>query len=193
MLGKATSGQTIGEVREMTKVINLFGGSGMGKSTTAAGVFYELKMRGVHCEMVREYVKQWAWDGTKVGPFDQVYLFGKQAKCESRLYGKVDVVVTDSPLLLSPIYEMFYSGRSIVLPSALAFMDHAKAQGVHHLNFMLERHKPFDTRGRYETEETARRVDSAVVERLGQWGIKYDTVGVPDRDRVEHIVKAVLG
>src|SRR4051812_46140966 len=113
----------------MTKVINLFGGSGLGKSTTAAGLFYEMKLRGIHCELIREYVKQWAWDGTKIGPMDQVYIFGKQAEAESRIYGKVDIAVTDSPLLLSPIYEQFYSGETVVGSAAMAFLNKAKATG----------------------------------------------------------------
>ncbi len=115
-----------------TKVISLFGGSGLGKSTLAAGLFYQMKMQGLHTELVREYVKQWAWDNIKVGKFDQIYLTGKQAKAESRLYNKVDYIVTDSPILLSPIYETFYSGSSVVLPSIKLFLELAAREGVEH-------------------------------------------------------------
>lgn len=175
----------------MTKVINLFGGSGLGKSTTAAGLYYEMKLRGFHVELVREYVKQWAWEGTKVGPYDQLYLLGKQSKYESRLYGKVDYIITDSPLLLSPIYESFYAGKTIVREAALGFLEKAKANGVDHYNFILERHKPFDTRGRYETEEQARQVDQHVLLCLSGWGIPFTPVAADDRERVPEIIKAV--
>jgi hypothetical protein len=175
-----------------TQVINLFGGSGLGKSTTAAGLFYEMKLRGLHCELIREYVKQWAWDGTKIGPFDQVYIFGKQAKTESRLYGKVEFAVTDSPLLLSPIYESFYTGDSVVSEAALKFLRKAADTGVQHHNFILERHKPFDTRGRYETEETARKVDEHVKAKLTDWGVPYTIISAPDRERVAEILGTVL-
>lgn len=175
----------------MTKVINLLGGSGLGKSTTAAGLFYTMKLRGYHCELIREYVKQWAWDGIKIQPLDQVYIFGKQAKAEMRVYNKVDVAVTDSPLLLSPIYELFYSGKTNVKESALGFLADAKTAGVEHHYFLLERHKPFDTRGRFETEEQAKAVDAFVVDTLTKWGIPYTVVSCRDRDRVEDILSCM--
>src|SRR4051812_8750331 len=93
-----------------TFVVNLFGGPGVGKSTLAAEIFVTLKKRGIEVELIQEYVKAWAWDGKPVGTFDQLYILAKQLKLETRLYGKVDVVVTDSPLLFSPIYERFYGG-----------------------------------------------------------------------------------
>lgn len=178
--------------KPVTQVINLFGGSGLGKSTTAAGLFYEMKLRGHHCEMVREYVKQWAWDGIKVGQWDQIYLFGKQAKAESRLYGKVDVIVTDCPLLLSPIYESYYSPEDpVVIHSALAFIKKANKLGIKHHNFILERNKVFDTRGRYETEEQARTVDCHVRVKLEEWGIPHATITSDDRDRVNVILDSL--
>jgi len=36
----------------MTLVVNLYGGPGTGKSTTAAATFAELKMAGINCELV---------------------------------------------------------------------------------------------------------------------------------------------
>ena len=46
----------------MTKVINLFGGPGAGKSTTAAGLFYEMKVRDIKCELVTEYAKDMTYE-----------------------------------------------------------------------------------------------------------------------------------
>lgn len=175
----------------MTKVISLIGGSGLGKSTTAAGLYYEMKLQGLHVELVREYVKQWAWEGKKVGPHDQVYLFGKQAHYESALYGKVDYVVTDSPLLLCVIYERFYTGDSTVEESALKFLNKAKASGVEHHYILLSRHKPFDTRGRYETEETARKVDEFTRQELTRMGIAFTEVTTADRARVADIIRLI--
>jgi hypothetical protein len=172
----------------MTQVINLFGGSGLGKSTLAAGVFYKMKMQGIHCEMVREYVKQLAWDGIKVGPLDQPYLFGKQCKYESRLYNKVDYVVTDSPLLLSPFYEQFWTGDSIVLPSVLKFLEAAKKNGITHHNFFLTRQKKFDPRGRYETETQAIAADVGLKKFLQDLNVPFTDVTVADEDRADFII-----
>lgn len=174
-----------------TYVINLFGGSGLGKTTTSFGLAYEMKLRGLHMELVREYIKSWAWQGRKVQPFDQAYIFGKQSQAEAQLYGKVDFIVTDSPLLLAPIYEKFYSGESVVEPAVLSFLAKAKKHGVEHINFLLKRQKAFDPRGRYETEETARQVDDAVLQQLKAWGILFYEVDAPDDRRVEFILDVV--
>lgn len=176
----------------MTHVINLFGGSGLGKTTTSFGLAYHMKLRGLHMELVREYVKTWAWQGRKVGPYDQAYIFGKQSQYESVLYGKVDYIVTDSPLLLSPIYETFYSGGSVVLPSVRDFLAKASANGVTHHNFLLTRHKPFDARGRYETADQAKQVDLAVKQSLTDWGLPFTEVPVTDSERVDFILDNLL-
>lgn len=171
-----------------TVVINLIGGSGIGKSTTAAGLFAEMKMRGLHCELVREYVKNWAWRGEKIGPFDQIYLLGKQARYESQLYGKVDYVITDSPLILCPIYEQFYGGTEIIKQSAFNFIKYAESVGVKHVNVLLTRRTPFDTRGRYEDIEEAKRVDAAVERFLMENRIEFITIDAEDRERVKEII-----
>jgi len=176
----------------MTKVINLFGGSGIGKSTTAAHLFAEMKYRGLHVELVREYVKTWAWQDKKVGPFDQMYLLGKQSKYESILYGKVDYIVTDSPLLLCPMYEYYHSGKELVAPAAFNFIEDAKNRGVEHLNFVLSRNKVFDPRGRYETFEQAVRIDAAIHEFLARYSIPYKQVFAEDKKRVEEILESVV-
>jgi hypothetical protein len=152
----------------MTVVINMFGGSGCGKSTTAALLFARLKLKGAHVELVREYVKYWAWNDRQVKEFDQIYLLGKQSAYESMLYGKVDYIVTDSPILLAGVYQEFKSNgeHSYVGQTAKAFMDQARQSGVVYKNFFLERSKPFDPRGRYETEEQAKEIDRFIYKYL---------------------------
>lgn len=180
----------------MTKVINLFGGSGLGKSTTAAGLFHAMKNLGISCELVQEFVKEWAWDGTKIGPYDQLYILGQQSKRESRLYGKVDYIITDSPLLLSPIYEKYYNDYSIVENACHAFLNIAKNNGIQHIDVLLTRNKPFDTRGRYETEDQAKNVDTVVKEYLdtyyGYSDSSYIQLAATDESRVK-LLLSLLG
>lgn len=147
-----------------TTVINLFGGSGCGKSTTAALLFARLKLMGAHVELVREYVKYWAWNDRKVKEFDQLYLVGKQSAYESMLYGKVDYIVTDSPILLAGVYQNYRSDGKYqyVNKVAMDFMKQGKDRGVEYKNFFLVRNKPFDPRGRWETEDEAKDIDKFI-------------------------------
>lgn len=88
---------------QSTLVVNLFGGPGCGKSTLASGVFHELKSRGVNCELAHEWVKQKVWEGSFPAQ-PQYYIWAKQLRSVELLLGKVDVIITDSPTLLSGIY-----------------------------------------------------------------------------------------
>ena len=85
-------------------VVNLFGPPGAGKSTGAAYVFSKLKLAGVNAELVTEFAKDKVWEDNKLALANQAYLFGEQYYRLTRLGGKVDVAVTDSPLLLSNFY-----------------------------------------------------------------------------------------
>lgn len=150
---------------KQTVVINLLGGSGLGKSTVAAEIFVELKKRGESVELVTEYVKSWAWEGrSPAGLSNSVYIFAKQYRREALLYGKVDYIVTDCPLGLSVAYESFYEpGRTVIWDLYKAVREHQAKEGiVKHLDFHLMRQFEFKKEGRYETEEEARRVDQII-------------------------------
>jgi nicotinamide riboside kinase len=178
----------------MTKVINLLGGSGTGKSTTAAGLFYEMKKQGLDVELVNEYVKKWAWNNRQVGAYDQIYIFGKQAKSEYDLYGKVDYIITDSPLLLSPIYERYYNNESSVVESSVfKHLEKARNSGVEHVNFLINRTKPFNPKGRYETEESAVRVDGVVYKYLIDNNISFIQVTEVEQDAKLNEILTYLG
>lgn len=144
----------------MTLVVNLFGGPGVGKSTTAAELFSDLKKIKISCELVREYVKDWAWEERRIDPLNQLHLLGEQSYRESILYGKVSVVVTDSPLILCGFYQEYYSQQNYLTNTIKAFMAHAHEHSkVRYLNIILSRKKEYDPKGRYETEEQAIEID----------------------------------
>lgn len=175
-----------------TYVVNLLGGSGLGKSTTAALVFGELKQRGELAELVREFVKEWAWSGKKVGPFGQSIIYGQQLDRESALYNKVEFVVTDSPLLLCPVYQKHYSDDESIKHCVLRDLKTSSEMDVVHVNFLLKRNKPFDPRGRYEDEDTAKHIDRKIQSFLEYEGIDYITVDGPSELRVKFITDAII-
>lgn len=153
-----------------TVVVDLYGGPGTGKSTLAAKTFAEFKEQGRRVELVREYVKNWAYRGEPVREFDQTYLFAKQLRAESTLYGKVDIIITDSPLGLSVVYEQKYArpGQVLVMRNLWeGVLENQANAGIYHLPVQVLRAKPYVQLGRYETEEQARRVDQDVQDIIG--------------------------
>lgn len=174
-----------------TVVINLLGGSGLGKSTTAALLFGELKLNGVHSELVREFVKEWAWQGRKPRPEDQTEIYETQKAREQDLYGKVDIIVTDSPLYLCAVYQKFYTGSDPIAEEVFRHYAESLDSGVRHINILLKRNKPFDPRGRYETEDQAKQVDSFLEEYLKAKDVPYVTVTSNDKQRVQDIITLI--
>lgn len=164
-----------------TTVINLFGGPGTGKSTAAPDIYSELKKQGESAELVREYVKHWAYTKRKIGKYDQLYLLGKQSHYESFLYGTVKYIVTDSPVLLAGFYATYYHGEiaKYVDEAAKGFVNHSAEDGVKHLNFLLSRDFPYDSNGRYESEQEALRLDGHLEEYLHSFSNEYGSNFTP--------------
>lgn len=138
-----------------TLILNLFGGPGTGKSTTAAGVFHKLKLSGVNCEMALEYAKDRVWEGSGHVLDNQLYVFGKQYHRIWRLLGKVDVIITDSPILNSILY---YQDENPHFPEMVAF-EHRR---LNNFNVLLQRVKPYNPSGRLQDEEGAKRKDEEI-------------------------------
>ena len=66
-------------------VINIFGGPGCGKSTTATGVFSLLKLHGVNAEFVSEFAKDLTWEERYKTLKNQNYVSAKQHHRQWRL------------------------------------------------------------------------------------------------------------
>lgn len=88
-----------------TRCINFYAGPGAGKSTVAAGLFSIMKFHGINCELVSEYAKDLTWERSSVLKGDgQLKILGEQSWRLLRLSGKVDYIITDSPILLNTFY-----------------------------------------------------------------------------------------
>lgn len=86
-------------------LVNLYGDAGSGKTTGAAYVFSKLKLAGVKCELVQDVAKEKILEDNIKAMKNQAYIFGEQYFRLSRLEDEVDVVVTDSPLMLESLYS----------------------------------------------------------------------------------------
>lgn len=157
-----------------TTIINVYGGPGAGKSTSAAYLYYLLKVAGENVELVREYVKDWAWEGRKFGAYDEIYFLGKQVRHESMLFGKVDYIVTDAPVYMTAYYASIYCSPTLakgVMSEAQAFYQQVSEDGHQHLHIMLNRIRPYVQEGRYQNESQAHAVDDGVGDMLLSRGI----------------------
>jgi len=150
-----------------TLVVNLFSGPGCGKSTIAAGIFHDLKWKNINCELVGEFAKDLVWESRKKALEDQIYIFGKQHHRIFRLLEQVDVIITDSPLLLTSIYDA--EKRSSL--AILAIEEHSK---LWNYNVFLKRIKKFNPRGRIHTEAESRGLNRDILDLLDKYKQPYE-------------------
>lgn len=94
--------------KSTTLIVDIFGGPGAGKSTTALQLVAELKKLGYHADHVSEVAKELVYakdfehlDGTLK---NQSKILSEQKRRLDIMLDNVDVVVTDSPLLLNTVY-----------------------------------------------------------------------------------------
>lgn len=127
-----------------TLIVNLFGEACTGKSTHASGLYSYLKKAGISCELVRESVKDVFYSGDKLP--NQMLITGRQIEATDILLGKVDIVITDSPIALGAIYSKIYDGKG--RGTSLASAIYHKFSQYNNYNILLKRDFEFIKEGR---------------------------------------------
>lgn len=151
-------------------VVNIFGPPGVGKSTIASLLFGELKLRQFEIEQAHEWAKEPTWEGRHGVLNFQPYTTAKQMWRIHRLLDKVDIVLTDSPILLGLIYV----GAGYDQPAFDEFV-----LGTHRmwdtLNFFLRPapDAPYRTAGRRQTEQEAQKIGQDIETLLWSSEIPY--------------------
>lgn len=167
----------------MALIVNLVAGPGAGKSTTAAGVFHELKMRGYNAEYVMEYAKDVTWEDASAKLENQIYVLGKQWHRLWRVANKVDVVVTDCPLFLSLVYGEFEPDCF----KELVLYCHNQNENM---TYFIDRVKKYNPLGRNQTELEAHAIDESVLRLLDKYAFQYQRI-TGDYTAVGRIVEDV--
>ena len=152
-----------------TTVINLIGSPGTGKSTIASELFAKMKWAGHDVELVSEYAKELVWEERTETIKNEVYLFGKQHHRIFRLLGKVKYIITDRPLILSNLYNEVYGDKS---PEFKTLVLH-EVNKMNNFNILLERVKPYVSKGRNQSEEESAEFAKYIKKMLDDDGISY--------------------
>ncbi|MBP3544005.1 MAG: AAA family ATPase [Lachnospiraceae bacterium] len=155
-----------------TLVINAFGGPGAGKTTSCLDITAELKKAGYVAEYVQEYVKELVWeqnwellDGSQDHQFQ---ILKEQMRRMDRLYGQVDFIVTDAPILLNYIYNNELTDSYENMLSELYSQYDS-------FNFIMERDiSKFETEGRMQNLEESIEKDGEIKALLDKKGLSYE-------------------
>jgi hypothetical protein len=157
--------------RPKVRVVNFFAGPSSGKSTFACAVFAQLKVFGIRAELVTEFAKDATYEKREAALSNQLYVTAKQFHRMDRLRGQVDIIVTDSPILLGLIYkpDWYFTGFEELVWSLHASFDN--------LNYFINRDESrFHQYGRKQNLDESIRIDSKIRKTLASRTEKYKSL-----------------
>lgn len=160
--------------RYPTKIINLIGGPGVGKSILASVIFVHLKLAGKSAEYVQEYAKSLVWQKDLDTLKNQYFISQQQYKMLKVLDGELQYVVTDGPLAQQLYYNQYYADN-------ICNVSKTKEQIIKwmsefdNINILIERNTShtYEQAGRYQNETQATSIDPILEQLLIDEGIQY--------------------
>lgn len=172
-------------------IVNIFGGPGSGKSTVASGLHYKLKMAHYSAELTGEYAKDLTYENRQdVLASDQLIVFANQHRRLRRLIDKVDIIISDSPVLLSAVYYDIGIDDGTYDRSLFKLFVEKTFAGYENVNFFLERNEAltYQSEGRNQALEEATSIDTKIKFVLDFFDVKYQTVKVNGESTVNEIM-----
>lgn len=176
-----------------TYTINLVGPPGTGKTTVAARLFSELKIRGHTAEWVPEYAKQLARDGKRgIDKLNNQYAISmRQAEMLDAVQGKVRFVVTDGALLNG----VYYNARNPDNVSDVKKTHAAIARRYNrhrNVNIFLGRGSyAYETEGRTQSETDAKAMDADFLRCMGETGAGI-IMFTSDMEHIPSMIAAIM-
>jgi len=168
-------------------VINILGGPGVGKTIITSDLFSAIKRKFISCDVSREVIKDFLYEQSLKAIKDQLKIFTDQYFQLEVKKEDVDVVITDSPLIFCAIYD---KDKCPFLKALI--LD--RFNKCNNLNYHLLRDEniPYETQGRYQDIEGAKKVDDDVLKFLLEEKIPFKTVYGVGPDTLQIILHDVL-
>jgi hypothetical protein len=149
------------------KVINVYGAPCSRKTTFSMALFVLLKMHKINCEFISESAKMLTWENRQIPLHDRLYMLGEASLRLSILNGKVDVVVSEGPVLTNLLY-------SKPLNEDIVKVHLQKYKEFDNIDFFLHRIDPLGVEGRNETsEEQVDKMEKELRDILDSCGVGY--------------------
>lgn len=172
-------------------VVNLMGGPGAGKSTAAAYIFSKLKMMGINAEFITEFAKDKVYEKNYIAIRNQLYIFAEQYYKLNCCKDQVDVIVTDSPIFMSLVYNNEYSSEAS-MGKTFDKLVVETYNSFDNLTYYINRIADYNPSGRLQkTKEEADLVGEKILKELKKYKIKFK-IKDGNIESCEEIVKDIV-
>ena len=160
-------------------VINICGAPNSGKSSLASYLFSDLKSKGCNCEIVLEAAKIAIYERTKHKIWNQPLIFGEQLQGLLRVIDEVDVVITDSPIILGIVYtpDCFSSLKEIIEQAYGYFNNYC---------YVLPIHDNYHNTGRRHQKEELNTLQEKILDVVYDNNTKNKIVELPNHDYIKN-------
>lgn len=179
------------KINKKTKVINLYGGPGTGKTTLASRLFSDLNMSKPFGQvaLVQEYAFMLICQGRESELAHQPSVTEGQINLMRPFAGNIDMIITDSPLELGLIYAspeyLSETGDKIY-----SFIESAQIENI---NIFIEKapdnEEKFDLRGRIHNFEESIAIDKNIKDFFETKSIPYVTV---QNGNIEDVIQKIV-
>jgi len=170
--------------------IQLFGMPGSGKSTTAAGLFFEMKKQGIKVEYITEIAKDIVYSKDFFTLKDQLMITARQHHQLFKLEGQVDFTINDGPFLIG---LAFLQDNEHLPRKEFEDLVLKMYQSYTNINIFLEKKEdqPHEKYGRRENELECIEIGKKIKNILDENNIQYHVVKISDHV-IEDILKIII-
>ena len=173
-----------------TLIVNIYGGPGAGKSTTALQLVAELKKRGFLSEYISEVAKEYVYaknfdvlDGSLK---NQKQIFSEQQHRQDLMIDNVDIAITDAPLLLNTIYT---NSDEITLEYSSHIMDEYNKYNNYNIYINRDLSVKFENEGRIHNLSESIEKDGEIKSMLIKNNVIFDEF---NRDNISEIADKIV-
>jgi ABC-type oligopeptide transport system ATPase subunit len=159
-----------------TKVINIIGGPGSGKSLIAAAIILYLHLHNKTVETIPDYAKSLVWQQNHEVLKNQYFIAQRQFEMLNLLDGQVQYLITECSLPQVLYYNENYADNICDIAKTRAQI--LEWYGQHdNANIFVERgDKKYVHTGRFQDEDQARDIDRGLHALLEREGLPFTTL-----------------
>jgi nicotinamide riboside kinase len=170
------------------KVINIFGGPGVGKTVQGLLLTAHLKIEGFNACLVPEYARELVYQNEiELLQNNQEHIFNEQSRRVDMRYGNVDIAVCECPILLNIAYNKIYGSTKPEFDTKV--LESHNNPNYTNFNYILHRETEYKNEGRYQDEDGAKNVDLTVIDVIKELNIPHKFMGLDNF--VDNVIKDI--